>query len=170
MNGTVSETSLCAKCAEKHGVGSKNLFVNMGIDGGEFGIPSDGIFGGLFAGMSDDHTARNVNSPKVCPKCGMRFSDFLHDGKIGCGECYKTFSSSLMPAIKRIHGSGGHCGKIPEGKSKEIGRKRKIEELRLKLKQAIETQEYEMAAKYRDEIRALESEDQSGAGVEGEGK
>ena len=41
----------------------------------------------------------------------------------------------------------------------EISHKRKIDELKTKLADAIEKQEYEMAAKYRDEIKALENKD-----------
>jgi len=165
MNGNISETNLCSACAEKHGFGAKQLFVNIGQEASEVG--QDGLFGGLFAAMSDDNADKS-RKRNVCPECGMRFSDFLQDGRIGCAECYKTFSSDLYPAIKRIHGRGGHCGKVPKGKSDEIEKKRKIEELRAKLNKSVEEQEYELAAKYRDEIRALENSDS--ARDDGEGK
>ena len=156
MNGNISETSLCSMCAEKHGFGAKQLFVNIGQEASEDG--QDGLFGGLFAAMSDEK-ASGSRGQNACSECGMRFSDFLQDGRIGCGECYKTFSSELYPTIKRIHGRGGHCGKVPKGKSGEIEKKRKLEELRTNLRKAVEEQEYELAAKYRDEIRDLENAD-----------
>ena len=38
-----------------------------------------------------------------------------------------------------------------------MSEKKKLESLRAKLTEAIEKQEYEMAAKYRDEIREIEN-------------
>ena len=112
--------------------------------------------------MMNDTGAKSVNEPKACPICGMRFSDFLHGGKIGCAECYNTFSTSLNSTVKRIHGNVEHCGKVPEGKKNEMSDKKKIEALKIKLNEAIEKQEYEMAAKYRDEIREIENKNGEG--------
>lgn len=148
---------LCPECAEKEGIAKKSAFKPIDAIDSFLSKETDDIFGGLFAGMVNQAGAKSVAEPKVCPMCGMRFSNFLHDGKIGCAECYKTFSQSLYPTIKRIHGNVGHNGKIPEGKMSEISTKRKITELKDKLQQAISKQEYEMAAKYRDEIKELES-------------
>ena len=157
VNGKVSELFLCADCAGNAGVVKKPAFEPIEVIDGFFGKGTDDIFGGLFAGMMNDSPAKNVDGQGVCPLCGMRFSEFLHGGKIGCGDCYKTFSSLLMPTVKRIHGNVEHCGKVPEGKKNNISAKRKIEELKAKLQTAIENQEYEMAAKYRDEIKEIEN-------------
>ena len=86
----------------------------------------------------------------------------LHGGKIGCSECYNVFSNSLGSTVKRIHGNVEHCGKVPEGKKSAVSDKKKIEALKSKLNEAIEKQEYEMAAKYRDEIREIENNQKEG--------
>lgn len=156
INGKVSELFLCGECAEKNGISKKTAFEPVDVFDGLF-KGTDDLFGGLFAGMMGDTGTKVVSEPKVCPVCGMRFSEFLHGGKIGCGECYNTFSTSLNSTVKRIHGNVEHCGKVPEGKQSEISDKKKIESLKASLKDAIEKQEYEMAAKFRDEIRALEN-------------
>ncbi len=157
INGKIGEMFLCGECAEKKGISNKSSFEPSDVFDGLFGKGTDDIFGGLFAGMMGDTGTKVVSEPKVCPVCGMRFSEFLHGGKIGCGECYNTFSASLNSTVKRIHGNVEHCGKVPEGKKSEISEKKKIEALKAKLSEAIEKQEYEMAAKYRDEIRELEN-------------
>ena len=159
INGKIIDKYLCRECAEKAGLAKKTAFEPIDIIDGFFGKSKDDIFGGLFAGMMNDSGTHSVSERGVCPLCGMRFTEFLKDGKTGCGECYKTFSSSLSSTVKRIHGSAEHCGKIPEGRMGEISHKRKIDELKTKLNDAIEKQEYEMAAKYRDEIKALENKD-----------
>lgn len=156
INGNQTELYLCSSCANEKGITKKTAFEPIDVIDGFFGKGQDDIFGGLFAGMMNDGTQKSVGEPKVCPVCGMRFSDFLHGGKIGCGECYNTFSHSLSSTVKRIHGNVEHCGKVPEGKKSELSDKKKIDSLKAKLNEAIEKQEYEMAAKYRDEIRAIE--------------
>ncbi len=157
INGKVIEKYICSDCAEKEGISHKPIFEPIDVIDGFFGKSTDDIFGGLFAGMMNDTGAKSVSEPAVCPVCGMRFREFLQGGKIGCGECYKVFSPSLMPTVKRIHGNVEHCGKVPENRKNEISDKKKIEELRRKLSEAIEKQEYEMAAKYRDEIKEMEN-------------
>lgn len=157
VNGNIKELFLCPECAEKQGITTKSAFQPIDSLDSFFGKGQDDIFGGLFAGMMNSGNVKSVNEPKVCPMCGMRFSEFLHGGKIGCAECYRTFSSSLYPTVKRIHGNVEHNGKIPEGRKDELSAKRKIDSLKSKLQQAIENQEYEMAAKYRDEIKELEN-------------
>ena len=154
INGNTTEKYLCPECAEKAGIGKKTFKSTDSF----FNVADDDIFGSLFAGMMNDSVKKSASTPSVCPMCGMRFSEFLHGGKIGCSKCYETFSASLYPTIKRIHSSAEHMGKIPQGLDKEMSDKKKIELLKSKLNEAIEKQEYEMAAKYRDEIRAIENE------------
>lgn len=162
INGKQTEMYLCPVCAESKGITKKAVFEPIDVIDGFFGKSNDDIFGGLFAGMMNDSGTKSVNEPKACPVCGMRFSDFLHGGKIGCAECYNTFSASLNSTVKRIHGNVEHCGKIPEGKKNAMSDKKKIEALKIKLSDAIEKQEYEMAAKYRDEIREIENRNGEG--------
>ena len=158
LNGHVYEKHMCASCAEKENFAQKETAAFGELDS-LFANNSDGLFGGLFAGMINENAAKTVSGPKVCPACGMRFSEFLETGKIGCAECYKAFSSSLYPTLKRIHGNTEHCGKVPFGLHNKKTNIKKIEQLRAKLNEAIEKQEYEMAAKYRDEIKELEKQE-----------
>lgn len=162
LNGKQTELYLCPECAKKHGIGKKTVFEPIDVIDGFFGKSADDIFGGLFAGMMNDGSEKSINEPAVCKVCGMRFSEFLHGGKIGCAECYNAFSSSLNSTVKRIHGHASHCGKVPEGRKNAMSEKKKLEELRAKLNEAIEKQEYEMAAKYRDEIREIENKNGEG--------
>ncbi len=157
INGKVTEKYLCPECAEKYGVAKKEAFSPIDMMDGFFGKSTDDIFGGFFAGMMNEPAGKSTSGQAVCPECGMRFSEFLHGGKIGCAECYNTFSMQLGSTVKRIHGNAEHCGKVPSGVQKKISHKKQIEALREKLNEAIQSQEYEMAAKYRDEIRELEN-------------
>ena len=61
--------------------------------------------------------------------------------------------------MKKLHGNTAHTGKFPKGRAEQHAKKVRKAELEELLKRAIETQEYEKAAGYRDAIRALEKEE-----------
>ncbi len=160
-NGHISEKHLCRECAQKEGYMSKDAFSGFGGFGvldDFFDTTAEGMLGGFFKNMMDSSSSKTLREGSVCPTCGMRFNDFLKQGKLGCTQCYSTFSSSLEPTIKRIHGNIRHNGKFPDGRHEKIAKENKLCELRIKLKNAIDAQEYEDAAKYRDEIRELEKQ------------
>lgn len=160
-NGHFFEKHMCKECAEKDGYMSKDQFFafdNFSILDDFFDNTSEGMLGGLFKNMMDGPSAKSIGDGRICKTCGLRFSDFLKHGRLGCTNCYKTFSSSLEPTIKRIHGNIFHNGKFPVGRQEKLEKENKLENLRQTLKQAIEAQEYEKAAEYRDQIRELEKQ------------
>ena len=60
-----------------------------------------------------------------------------------------------MPTIKRVQGGLVHIGKIPANASKQVVSKRRIDELKIKLRELIALEDFEEAAKVRDEINQL---------------
>lgn len=160
INGSVEEKYLCSDCAAKSGIGDKtkssDMFHTFDMVDSFFDNSQDALFGGLFGEMlSSKHGT--ASSASVCRGCGMRYNEFVKGGKIGCEKCYETFDSLLKPTLKRIHGNTGYCGKTPVGFEKKDNTQEKIAELKDKLAKAVEAQEYEKAATYRDEIKALEN-------------
>ncbi len=93
-----------------------------------------------------------------CPVCGTTLSEISRTGKIGCPECYHTFSAALMPSIQRIHGKTQHTGKVPHSAGTNLRLQSRITELEAKLHQAIEEQRFEEAAQFRDEIASLKEQ------------
>jgi protein arginine kinase activator len=75
---------------------------------------------------------------------------------LGCGECYKTFGKELESIFKNVQSSSRHNGKFPQKAGAEHLMKRELDKLRLTLAKAVESEEYEEAAKLRDRIRELE--------------
>lgn len=98
------------------------------------------------------------NAEKSCEHCGMTYSDFSRTGKVGCSQCYTVYGQRLEPIVRRIQGSAIHTGKIPKRAGGDIERRQRLKNLRNKLEQHIRLEEYEQAAKVRDEIRNLEKE------------
>lgn len=134
VNGKKSSLNLCSQCAS-----GESIFDN---------------FGSLLS-----FGTRTEARQTACPTCGMTLSELARKGRMGCGECYKTFRTQAKSMLQKIHGTALHseakteAAPSPEIKAKE---KSEIDILKDKLKEAIETENYEEAAKIRDEIREKE--------------
>lgn len=147
INGDMAESHLCSDCASH--LGYSDMFSG-------FGINLSGLFGGLLGDMLPSVSAGK--SPR-CPKCGTSFEEIVRSGKVGCADCYRTFYDKLLPSIQRIHGKIKHSGKVTNSAPVEPAEEtteEKIEKLKAAMNEAVAKQEFETAAKIRDEIKALE--------------
>ncbi len=144
VNGEFKEYMLCPECAKE--MGCMNLFDEFVSD-----------FGNLWSSFLDAKPLTEA-LPKVkrCDFCGASFNDIVNTGRVGCAHCYETFSNEILPSIQRIHGNTRHKGKIASSGSAESKLKNQVEDLKEKLSQAIQNQEFEEAAKLRDKIREIE--------------
>ncbi len=134
VNGKKSSLNLCSACAS-----GESIFDN---------------FGSLlsFGTRADSRQA-------ICSCCGMTLSEFSRTGRMGCGKCYETFRAQAKSMLQKIHGTSVHSESKPkdtpvtETKKEE---KSEIDILKDKLKEAIASENYEEAAKIRDEIKSKE--------------
>ena len=91
-----------------------------------------------------------------CPSCGLTFPKFLDIGKFGCATCYDTFRGRLATSFwKASQWHSTHTGKIPVSFNELYAVKKKIEEIRVKMKEAVEAERFEEAAALRDEANTL---------------
>lgn len=144
VNGQVTEAHLCHECAGK-----------LGYD---LGFKAVNYFDSALSNFVGGHQQKASEPVQHCPLCGASQNDIAKTGKVGCAQCYATFSSMLMPFIKRIHGNTEHVGKIPASAGAGLKLKRELEDLKQELKAAVDLQEYENAARLRDRIIELEKE------------
>jgi protein arginine kinase activator len=146
-NGQKTEKHLCEVCAEKAGE------LSFAADS-QFAIQDflKGMMGGGLAGLPQQR------AETACPGCGMTFGDFSRSGKIGCGECYAAFGDRLEPLLRRIHGSGSHTGKVPRRGGGKLAVRQRLRQLKGDLARHVSREEYEQAARVRDEIKALEGQ------------
>ncbi len=147
INGDMAESHLCSECAAH--LGYSDMFSG-------FGLNLSGLFGSLLGDMMPSIPA---SSAPRCPRCGVAFSDIVKEGKVGCAECYRTFYDKLLPSIQRIHGKIKHSGKVSQSAPADVKietKEEKIAKLRRQMNDAVAKQEFELAAKIRDEIKAIE--------------
>jgi protein arginine kinase activator len=142
----VRELHLCAACAEEKGF--------LTSSEGEGPPPN------LLGGMADDQFPPGGEAgPGRCPSCGLTYADFKASARLGCADCYATFRAPLVPLFRRIHGSDRYMGKAPAGGPGEAqGKARRIRALKRRLETCVEEEEFEEAARLRDEIRRLEED------------
>ena len=147
INDQMTELHLCEACANQKGAQVES----------HFGL-SD-----LLSGLADFSKTQEPEeaSAKACPSCGMTYDDFRKVGRLGCADCYPTFKRSLGSLLKRIHGSPIHLGKSPARLIKPAKvAKTELLDLKRQLERAIGNEEFEEAARLRDQVRRLEQQEQ----------
>jgi protein arginine kinase activator len=88
----------------------------------------------------------------------MTYSDFSRGGKIGCSDCYSSYGERLEPLLRRIHGASSHTGKVPKRTGGKLALRQRLRLLRDNLERHVIREEYEQAAKVRDEVKTIEKE------------
>lgn len=160
-NGVKIEKHLCEVCAQQQGLAVQSQ------------IP--------FAELMTKYIVTSGTQPPVarathCPICKITFAEFRQHGLLGCAECYRAFEDQLAPLIERAHEGGtSHVGKVPRRASGGKPRKQpngeqdeetlaqlearaeRLRSIREELDRAVAAEEYEKAARLRDEIRKLSS-------------
>lgn len=94
---------------------------------------------------------------RACPVCKMTFQEFRNTGRLGCPNDYVVFREELMPLLENIHDETRHCGKTPHRAPRDAQTQTSLIQLRNELKRAIAAEDYEVAARVRDQIKELES-------------
>lgn len=154
INGKKSNLKLCSECAAEF---TKKVMPSYGSIYDTIGSLTSGFFGNKLggSGLKEPEVLKAVSR---CPVCGMSYDEFAAKGKLGCSECYKTFHDRMLRPLKQIHGTYEHVGKIPGRAGGQLKVSRKLEKLKFRLSEAIQKQEFEKAAEFRDEIKKLEEE------------
>jgi protein arginine kinase activator len=105
-------------------------------------------------------SATNELAQLTCPSCGIKYMEFKAAGRCGCPSDYDAFREPLLPLLERIHRGRRHVGKVPVHALKNAAVQTELRDLRQQLRNAIEREEYEDAARLRDLIRQKEHTDE----------
>ena len=142
--GDVSLMHLCAQCAAERGYETtatsplKNLIADY--------LPA-----------VQQQTALAQAEAVQCSFCAMTLRDFRQTGRLGCANCYTTFEQSLRELLRRVHGNAKHVGRRYEAPPPHLmDGPSTLGELRERLRIAISGEQFELAAKLRDQLKVLE--------------
>ena len=137
------ERHLCQDCAEKEGIIIKQHSLSTNA---------------ILQQFMKHKTAKSVAEDLSCPKCGMSFREFQLKGQLGCPHDYEVFGAVLSSLIERAHeGATHHVGKSPVTADATVRKQTGLLRLQRALREAVEHEDYEGAARVRDQIRVLES-------------
>ncbi|HEY7893825.1 MAG TPA: UvrB/UvrC motif-containing protein [Gemmatimonadaceae bacterium] len=142
-DGVVTEEHLCDRCAVARGIETHITQPKQPL--------AD------FINSLHQQLPASPHDGSRCGFCSGTLRDFRNTGRLGCPYCYATFEATLRDLLRRIHGNSKHLGKryqpppplIEEGATV-------LAELRDRLRRAVEQEQFEEAARLRDQIKVLE--------------
>ncbi|MEO8294064.1 MAG: UvrB/UvrC motif-containing protein [Gemmatimonadota bacterium] len=144
----VTKVDLCERCAAERGLETASAVGKT---------PLASYIAAMGQGINDTVVAGDLAF--VCRTCGATLQDFRESGRLGCPQCYRTLGEPLRELLRRLHGATRHTGEryqLP-GQSQEPGRPEPGHvKLREQLKQAIESENFELAAQLRDKLKVNE--------------
>ncbi len=140
IDGSIKKLHLCEQCAQSSGfdlqgpISITDILLGMGGKREEQAVPS---------------------AERSCPRCHMRRSDFKKSGRFGCATCYEAFAEDLPPLLRAMHRNDRHIGKVPASEAVRMAVLHELGQLQLDLEQAVAGENYEQAARIRDEIQLV---------------
>lgn len=166
VDGKRSVRWLCTICAGGSSEGSDENS-SFGLGGNAGGSDSDGdsyslasFLGEMFEPAQDGQPSE----PPVCPDCGYSFAEFRGTNRLGCPKCYDAFRGPLLSILSHLHRHVSHLGKVPSTGQDAASPGSDLIRVRIALEKAIAAEDFESAARLRDEIQKLESGRNPGAG------
>lgn len=96
--------------------------------------------------------------PARCEGCGYTVEDIRKTGRMGCAQCYRTFERLIGPTISALRKAAGAMPGAAGEPAQEGRDEAAIRGLREQMRQAVNREEYETAARLRDQIKALEAQ------------
>jgi protein arginine kinase activator len=134
VNNKVHKVDLCEECASAKGVTDPSGFSLTDL---------------LLTSAHAPDTA------VACEQCGFTQGDFKKQGRFGCPACYDAFKGMLDPLLDTMHKGVTHVGKIPRRALERKSLYDRLTKLELGLTDAVKSERYEEAARYRDEINQV---------------
>jgi len=135
VHGKVTKVHLCEACAQKGGAMDPAVFQ-----------------------LADALTTASPAPTLICPQCGFTDIDFRKRGRLGCPSCWETFGDVLGGLLRKVQHEPSHVGRTPAGAS-PVGRlRRRLDDARREMEKAITGEDYEAAARLRDEIAVIEQQ------------
>lgn len=139
IEGKTKKVDLCEACSKAKG----------------FDDPTGFSLADLLLGLgtAQEMEQATAGTEVKCPHCGFTQADFKKAGRLGCAECYHTFAEGLEGLLKTMHKGTKHVGKRPQSLQRSEDYSEKVQNLQKKLEKAVGEENFEQAARLRDEIK-----------------
>ena len=156
VGGRIKALRLCGECAEILEQAGELEDMGTAISGflSPFFLWEEGALLLPFPASTSGTVRGGV---RKCRVCGLTLGEIASAGRVGCAECYNTFSEELSEVVRSVHGSVSHAGRVSSGFRAHKERMERLTALKKQLKEAVTAENFEAAVGLRDEIRALEA-------------
>ena len=138
----MQKLDMCEECAKAKGVNDPTSFAMADLM--------------LGLGASQELDPSAIGAELKCARCGFSQADFKKSGRLGCPECYQVFAEGLEGLLKTMHKGTRHTGKSPEALRQSRDNAERLKTLQKKLAKAVASEDFEQAAKVRDELKQLD--------------
>jgi len=143
--GHRTEVHVCAQCAQEQGITVKTQ------------MSLNELLNNLLASQPEEDQIYTGTQEKTCPNCGFNLDHFRKEPRLGCPHDYEVFEKQLLPLIEKAHDGGTrHLGKTPSKLPRETKKHIELSTLKSRLEEAVQKEDYETAAKLRDQINELQ--------------
>ena len=163
-DGKIADLALCKKCAREKGVfDPRKLLLAEQLFPSEISGEVEAFIKKMLESsyMEDAEEEVLASLPDMlteCPACHYTLDAYRQTGLLGCPECYKTFSTELMPLVQDAPGGAPTRRMVePEVLDTPALERGRLEVL---LHDAISKENYEEAARLRDRIKHLSDHDE----------
>jgi protein arginine kinase activator len=153
VGNTHTEQHLCEDCAAAQGIQTE-----VSLDK----FPVGSLLASISKGAAEQLPAAAEGGR--CAACGATLQDFRDTGRLGCAACYEAFAGPLRTLLRRVHGASRHIGEPYAPPAGAPGAEAapgpattdELRTLRAQLQRAVDAENFELAARLRDEIRSRE--------------
>ena len=143
-NNVVTQQHLCEKCAAAKGVETSGT------------LSKHPLLGEILNEVQKNSLGPGDDA-RACHFCHATTRDFRATGRLGCAQCYTAFDRHLRELLRKLHGNSRHVGRSYEPPNQELlDRVGSAAQLRERLRRAIDTEQFELAAELRDRLRGVE--------------
>ena len=158
---------LCPECAAGKGIGADGDLQGLDVAALLLQLAKDELTAKAAAKNGKAAAAPAETAGHLeCERCGLTEKEFRKHGRMGCADCYGAFRPLLLPLLAEIQRGTAHAGKrpgataaIPPAPPPPVPPTPNRRALETTLAQAVAAEDYEKAARLRDEIRRLRSKE-----------
>ena len=137
INGVARELHVCEECATKSGIN----------------VQSPLSLTDILMGLGALEEAEEAGPEKTCPFCKLGIGEFKKSSMLGCPVCYEAFGNELKTLLGGMQKGSKHAGKMPASYAVRKEKNTAIAALQKELDSAVASEDYEKAARVRDQIR-----------------
>jgi len=159
VDGKRTSQWLCPVCAGRPGdqQGGDPWFDSDGNDDRHSGDEETESLASFLGQVFEPIDGDAASDLPACSACGYTLDQFRRTNRLGCPRCYEAFRSPLLSILSHLHRHVSHLGKIPGHHGAKSSLSGAIGRTRVALEKAIAAEDFEKAARLRDEIQRLEA-------------